>query len=439
MANVVVVGAQWGDEGKGKVVDRYGERAHWVVRYQGGNNAGHTLVVAGERTVLHLVPSGILNPRVRCAIGSGVVVDPKVLLDELDTLASRGIEVEGRIFLSAGAHLILPYHKRLDLARERFRGVDRIGTTGRGIGPAYEDKIARRGVRVADLFDEKRLRGLVSNRLAELNAILVANGDPAYSSAEIDELVASYSSLGARLAPLVTNVGARLDEAASRGEVILFEGAQGVLLDVDHGTYPFVTSSNTVASNAATGTGLGPRRIDRVVGITKAYTTRVGSGPFPTELSDAIGERLRATGQEFGATTGRPRRCGWLDLVALRYAIRVSGIEGLAITKLDVLGGLSPLALCVAYELDGQRADNPAELLRTFPENVHELDRVKPVYERMDGFSDVRGARKLEDLPKAARLYLDRITRELEVPAVLVSVGPGRGEDIELSDPFASA
>ncbi|MBI4820954.1 MAG: adenylosuccinate synthase [Deltaproteobacteria bacterium] len=427
--SVVVVGAQWGDEGKGKVVDRYGERAHWVVRYQGGNNAGHTLVVGGQKTVLHLVPSGVLHPGTKCAIGSGVVVDPKVLLDELDTLSARGIDVQGRVALSAGAHLILPYHKRLDLARERFRGVDRIGTTGRGIGPAYEDKIARRGVRVADLFDAKRLEGLVANRLAELNAILVANGDPAYSSAEVAEIVSSYLAFGTRLAPLVTNVGARLDEAARRGEVILFEGAQGVLLDIDHGTYPFVTSSNTVAGNAATGSGLGPRRLGAVVGITKAYTTRVGSGPFPTELLDETGERLRATGQEFGATTGRPRRCGWLDLVALRYAVRVSGIDRLAITKLDVLAGISPIQVCVAYELDGER-------LETFPDNVHDLDRVKPIYEATEGFSDVRGARKLEELPGTARAYLDRITRDLGVPAALVSVGPGRGEDIEISDPF---
>ncbi len=429
MANVVVVGAQWGDEGKGKVVDRYGERAAWVVRYQGGNNAGHTLVVAGKKTVLHLVPSGILHPSVRCAIGNGVVVDPKILLEELELLSAQGVEVEGRILVSLGAHLILPYHKRLDLARERFRGVDKIGTTGRGIGPAYEDKIARRGVRVADLYDRDRFGGLVSQRLAELNAILVANGDPAYAAHEAEAMLDEYVAYGERLQKYVGNVGLTLDRAMKDGKSILFEGAQGTLLDVDHGTYPFVTSSNTVAGNAATGAGLGPKAIQHVVGITKAYTTRVGSGPFPTELEDEVGEKLRAVGDEFGATTGRPRRCGWLDFVALRYAVRVSGIDSVALTKLDVLSGFSELLVCTAYELDGER-------IETFPDNVHDLQRVKPVYESMEGFGDVRGATSVADLPKAARVYLDRIARELDVRITLVSVGPGRGEDLEAFDPF---
>ncbi|MCC7386719.1 MAG: adenylosuccinate synthase [Deltaproteobacteria bacterium] len=430
MTNVVVVGAQWGDEGKGKVVDRYGERADWVVRYQGGNNAGHTLVVHGKRTVLHLVPSGILHPGTRCAIGSGVVVDPKVLLEELAGLEAEGVETKGRLLISAGAHLIMPYHQRLDLARERFRGVDKIGTTGRGIGPAYEDKIARRGVRVADLQDEARVHALVQARLAELNAILVANGDPVYTQAEIDELVRGTITLGAKLRSYVGNVGETLERAARQGKRLLFEGAQGALLDIDHGTYPYVTSSNTVAANAASGSGLGPNRVGRVVGIMKAYTTRVGSGPFPTELHDAIGERLRATGHEFGATTGRPRRCGWLDLVALRYAARISGIEALAITKLDVLGGLDEIQVCVGYELNGER-------LATLPENVHELDRVKPIYEKHAGFGDVRGITSIDKLPKVARAYIDMIASALECKVALLSVGPGRGEDIELFDPFA--
>jgi adenylosuccinate synthase len=429
VSNVVVVGAQWGDEGKGKVVDRYGERAQWVVRYQGGNNAGHTLVVGGKTTVLHLVPSGILHDSTRCAIGSGVVIDPRVLLLELDGLKAQGVRTEGRLMISAGAHLIMPYHQRLDLARERFRGVDKIGTTGRGIGPAYEDKIARRGVRVADLYDESRLRALVEARLLELNAILVANGDPVYTGAEIQALVADALAAGARLAPYVGNVGETLERAARAGDKLLFEGAQGALLDIDHGTYPYVTSSNTVAANAATGTGLGPQRTGRVVGIMKAYTTRVGSGPFPTELFDGIGDRLRATGHEFGATTGRPRRCGWLDLVALRYTRRTSGIEALAITKLDVLAGIDPIQVCVAYDLDGER-------LTTFPDNVHDLARVKPVYEAHAGFGDVRGAARLEDLPSTARAYLDMISAALECKIALVSLGPGRGEDIELFDPF---
>ena len=429
MKNVVIVGSQWGDEGKGKVVDRYGMRATWVVRYQGGNNAGHTLVVNGKTTVLHLVPSGILHENTKCAIGNGVVVDPKILLEELEGLRKQDIAIEGRLLVSAGAHLIMPYHRRLDLARERFRGVDKIGTTGRGIGPAYEDKITRRGVRVADLYDPNRLRGLIENRLAELNAILNANGDEAYTSEEINALITEYQSYGDKLKPYVGNVGLTLDTAMRAGEAVLFEGAQGALLDIDHGTYPYVTSSNTIASNAATGTGVGPGSLNSVVGITKAYTTRVGSGPFPTELEDEVGEQLRATGHEFGATTGRPRRCGWLDLVALRYAVRVSGIQYLAITKLDVLAGIPKIKICVAYELDGER-------IETYPDNVHDLQRVKPIYEEVEGFGDVRDARSFEDLPAAAVSYVERLADHLNCKIALLSVGPGRGEDMELNDPF---
>ncbi len=430
MSAVVVVGAQWGDEGKGKVVDRYGERADWVVRYQGGNNAGHTLVVGGETTVLHLVPSGILHPHIKCAIGNGVVVDPAVLLEELKKLELKGIESKGRLFVSYGAHLIMPYHRRLDLARERFRGVDKIGTTGRGIGPAYEDKITRRGVRIADLADRKRVDGLVRNRLLELNAILAANQDLVpYAEAEIRQIVDQYVEYGELLRPYVANVGERLHEALGQNRSVLFEGAQGALLDIDHGTYPYVTSSNTVAGNAATGSGLGPQVVTRVVGIMKAYTTRVGSGPFPTELHDATGERLRATGREFGATTGRPRRCGWLDFVGLRYAVRTSGIRSMVVTKLDVLSDFDAIKVCVAYELDGQR-------LTTFPDNVHDLDRVQPIYETLPGFGAVGDARRIEDLPSAARAYLDRISTELNISLALVSVGPGRGQDLELADPF---
>lgn len=429
MSNIVVVGAQWGDEGKGKVVDRYGARADWVVRYQGGNNAGHTLVVDGKTTVLSLVPSGILHEGTRCAIGNGVVVDPKVLLEEIEALRARGVEAKGRLFVSLGAHLIMPYHRRLDLAREAKRGVDKIGTTGRGIGPAYEDKIARRGVRVADLYDQNRVEALVQNRLLELNAILIANGDTPYGDAEIRELVAACTAYGERLRPYVGNVGEMLWRDVQAKKSVLFEGAQGALLDVDHGTYPFVTSSNTVASNAATGCGLGPRAIDRVVGIMKAYTTRVGAGPFPTELDDALGDRLRKTGHEFGAVTGRPRRCGWLDFVALRYAVRICGIQLLAITKLDVLAGIDPIRFCVGYELEGER-------LATYPDNVHDLGRVRPIYEEMPGFGALGDKRTLADLPTAARAYLDRIAEELGVGTALVSVGPGRGEDIEVVDPF---
>lgn len=433
MPNVVVVGAQWGDEGKGKVVDRYGARADWVVRYQGGNNAGHTLVVDGEKTVLHLVPSGILHEKTKCAIGNGVVVDPRILVEEIAKLHDKGLETAGRLFVSYGAHLIMPYHQRLDLAREKFRGVDKIGTTGRGIGPAYEDKIARRGVRVADLFVPDRLEGLVKNRLLELNAILAANEDhEPYADGEIREMIDTYRALGEQIRPHVANVGQRVYESINRGEQVLFEGAQGALLDIDHGTYPYVTSSNTVASNAATGVGLGPGVLTNVVGIMKAYTTRVGSGPFPTELDGPDGERLREAGQEFGATTGRPRRCGWLDLVALRYAVRVCGLQQVAITKLDVLSGIEKLKICTAYELDGER-------LETYPDNAHDVGRVKPIYEEMPGFGPVSDARQTTDLPDAARAYLDRITSDLGVSVALISVGPGRGEDIEERDPFGTA
>jgi adenylosuccinate synthase len=430
MGNVVVVGAQWGDEGKGKVVDRYSARADWVVRYQGGNNAGHTLVVDGEQTILHLVPSGILHPNTKCAIGNGVVVDPKILLEEIARLEKKGVRPVGRLFVSYGAHLIMPYHRRLDLAREETRGVDKIGTTGRGIGPAYEDKISRRGVRVADLADRDRVAGLVRNRLLELNAILAALGDrEPIGHREMEEIIEEYVGYGRALAPYVANVGQRLADAVQRGEKILFEGAQGALLDIDHGTYPYVTSSNTVASNAATGAGLGPSALHNVVGIMKAYTTRVGRGPFPTELDNELGERLREVGREFGATTGRPRRCGWLDLVALRYAVRVSGIQQLVITKLDVLAGIPKLEICTAYELDGQR-------LTTLPDNAHDIGRVTPVLEEMEGFGPISSARSLDELPKSARIYLDRIAQDLGCKAALVSVGPGRGEDIELVDPF---
>lgn len=433
MGSVVLVGAQWGDEGKGKVVDRYAGRAHWVVRYQGGNNAGHTLVVDGVKTVLHLVPSGILHPAVKCAIGNGVVVDIQVLQDELRKLTKQGITTEGRLFVSYGAHLIMPYHKRLDLAREAMRGVDKIGTTGRGIGPAYEDKIARRGVRVADLADRDRVDGLVRQRLKELNAILAAHDAPEhrpYTEPEIVEMVDELVALGGALRAYFANVGELLAAAAQDGERVFFEGAQGVLLDIDHGTYPYVTSSNTVASNAATGTGLGLHHISSVIGVMKAYTTRVGSGPFPTELFGEEAEALRAAGNEFGATTGRPRRCGWLDLVALRYAVRVAGIRHLVVTKLDVLAGQPELPVCVAYELDGTQ-------IELYPDNVHDLHRVRPVYRRLPGFGPLGDARKLEDLPVKAREYVTFVAEALGVTIALVSVGPGRGEDLELFDPFA--
>jgi adenylosuccinate synthase len=429
MANVVVVGAQWGDEGKGKVVDRYAARADWVIRYQGGNNAGHTLVVEGQTTVLHLIPSGILQPETRCAIGNGVVVDPAVLLGELRALEARGLGVDGRLFVSRNAHVILPYHRRLDAAREKR---DAIGTTGRGIGPAYEDKVARRGVRMGDLLEPDRLAQKVKGRMPELNAILAHLGSEPFSAAEVDELVEEYAGFGERLRGQITDVGRLLDGAHRSGQRLLFEGAQGVLLDIDHGTYPFVTSSNTVGGNAAVGSGLGPRQVGRVVGISKAYTTRVGSGPFPTELESADADALRTKGGEFGATTGRPRRCGWIDAVALRYAARVAGIDALVITKMDVLAELDPIRVCVAYEVDGARTEH-------FPTDSETLERVVPVYEDLSGFAALDAARTWDELPAGARAYLERVSELVGVPVCLVSVGPGREEDLEITDPFADA
>jgi len=424
--NAVVVGAQWGDEGKGKVVDRYAARAQWVVRYQGGNNAGHTLVVKGEKTVLHLIPSGILNPGVRCAIGNGLVVDLDVLAKEMDLLTEKGFDLTDRLLVSPSAHVILPYHRALDRARERR---DAIGTTGRGIGPAYEDKVSRRGVRVGDLFNPERLAARIRSRLPEVEAQLAFLGesDPNLNA---DEIIEGCLAHAERLRPQVIDVGEALWQAQKAGERILFEGAQGVLLDIDHGTYPYVTSSNTVSGQASCGTGLGPNAMGRVVGILKAYCTRVGGGPFPSELRAEEAERLRQAGGEFGATTGRPRRCGWLDLVALRYAVRVAGIQQIVVTKLDVLGGFGDLPVCTAYELDGRRVD-------VYPEDPDVLARVQPVLETRPGFPRFENARSLDDLPREARDYVDGIAKALDVEVALISVGPGRGEDLELADPFA--
>ncbi|HSP79844.1 MAG TPA: adenylosuccinate synthase, partial [Myxococcaceae bacterium] len=385
MPNVVVVGAQWGDEGKGKVVDLLTQHAQVVVRFQGGNNAGHTLVVGGQKTVLHLIPSGILHPGKTCVIGNGVVVDPAVLVEEIDALKERGfLKDDAQLVVSDNAHVIFPWHKLVDAYREKARGGSAIGTTGRGIGPAYEDKVARRGIRVRDLLHSERLRKRIDERLPavrdELRELCRAAGEepPELDAAGYHQ---EFSALGERLRPYVTDASLYLAGQVQRGARILFEGAQGTLLDVDHGTYPFVTSSNCVAGNAAVGSGLGPTTIDKVMGISKAYTTRVGGGPFPTELSDEIGDQLRKVGDEFGATTGRPRRCGWLDGVVLRYAARVNGLWGLALTKLDVLSGLKTLQICTAYELDGKR-------ITELPGDYEDLARVKPLYETLPGWDD---------------------------------------------------
>ncbi|MFP2958281.1 adenylosuccinate synthase [Myxococcus sp. 1LA] len=436
MPNVVVIGAQWGDEGKGKVVDLLTEHAQVVVRFQGGNNAGHTLVVGGQKTVLHLIPSGILHPGKTCVIGNGVVVDPAVLVGEIDALKARGfLKDDAQLLISDNAHVIFPWHKLLDSFREKARGGSAIGTTGRGIGPAYEDKVARRGIRVRDLLNADRLRTRIEARLPaaldELKDLCAQAGAPV-PQLEVPQVLAEFSALGERLKPFVHDASLYLSGQVRRGARILFEGAQGTLLDVDHGTYPFVTSSNCVAGNAAVGSGLGPTAIDKVMGISKAYTTRVGGGPFPTELSDAIGDQLRKVGDEFGATTGRPRRCGWLDGVVLRYASRVNGLWGMALTKLDVLSGLKTLQICTAYELDGQKVTE-------LPGDYEDLARVKPIYETLQGWDEqIAGVRTFDELPENAKRYVRRVEEVSGVPVVCVSVGADRGETVLLQNPFRS-
>jgi adenylosuccinate synthase len=429
MPNVVVVGAQWGDEGKGKIVDLLTSYADVVVRFQGGNNAGHTLVVGGEKTVLHLIPAGILHPGKSCVIGNGVVLDPAVFVMEIDRLKQKGfLKDDGQLVLSLDAHVIMPWHKAIDIAREAAAGAGKIGTTGRGIGPTYEDKVARRGLRVRDLLDDARLARKVKERVQQAREELKRLGAPA----ELDEaaIVRDHAALGKRLAVYATDVSLWLDKALKAGKQLLFEGAQGTMLDVDHGTYPFVTSSNTVAGNAVVGCGLGPRAVDYVLGITKAYSTRVGGGPYPTELKDETGERLRKIGNEFGATTGRPRRCGWLDMLALRYAARVNGLDGIAITKLDVLTGFETLKIAVAYRVDGKTLDE-------MPSDPETLERAQPVYEELPGFTEkVDGLRDFEAFPKNAKAYVRRVEELSGVTVMGLSVGADRGETIVLHNPF---
>ncbi len=434
MPNVVVVGAQWGDEGKGKVVDLLTQHAQVVVRFQGGNNAGHTLVVGGQKTVLHLIPSGILHAGKICVIGNGTVVDPAVLVTEIDALKAKGfLKDDAQLLISESAHVIFPWHKLLDSLREKLRGVSAIGTTGRGIGPSYEDKVARNGIRMRDLLDLERLNRRVSERLPEaLDEMreLALKANVPVPQLETQQVVTEFAGLGDRLRPFVTDVSQYLSAQIGRGARILFEGAQGTLLDVDHGTYPFVTSSNTVAGNAAVGSGIGPTCIDKVMGISKAYTTRVGGGPFPTELNDEIGDQLRKVGDEFGATTGRPRRCGWLDGVVLRYAVRVNGMWGMALTKMDVLSGIKQLNICTSYELDGKRVTE-------LPGDYEDLARVKPVYETLPGWDEpLAGVRTFDELPANARRYVRRVEEVSGVPVVCVSVGADRGETILMQNPF---
>ena len=431
MPNVVVVGAQWGDEGKGKIVDRFTEFADVVARYQGGNNAGHTLVVGGEKTVLHLIPAGVLHPGKTCIIGNGVVVDPTVFMMEIDRLKQKGyLADDSQLVLSLDAHVIMPWHKAVDIARESAMGAGKIGTTGRGIGPTYEDKVARRGIRVRDLLDPDKLARRVNERLPVAREELRRLGaDAGLDAATITQ---EYAALGKRIAVYAGDASRVLHGLIKQGKSVLFEGAQGTMLDVDHGTYPFVTSSNTVASNAATGTGVGPTSIDEVIGIAKAYSTRVGGGPYPTEQKGTVGEELRRIGQEFGATTGRPRRTGWFDAVAMRYAARVNGLDGLAIMKIDVLSGFPELQIAVAYELDGKTIDE-------MPGDPEDLERCKPIYETLPGWTEpLTGIRTWDGLPAAARSYVKRLEVLTGVPVMAVSVGPDREETILLRNPFAA-
>jgi adenylosuccinate synthase len=429
MSNVVIVGAQWGDEGKGKIVDLFTSWADVVVRFQGGANAGHTLVVGGTKTVLHLVPSGVLHPGKRCFIGNGVVVDPEALWQEIDVLKSRGLLVEPQqLVVSENAHVIFPYHKRIDVGREQKSGRLKIGTTGRGIGPCYEDKVARRGIRMRDLLKPEVLRERLKERIGEANAQIAAlGGEPV----KLETMLAEASRLGEKLAEYVGDASEKLAHEVERGKAVLFEGAQGTLLDVDHGTYPYVTSSNTVAGNAPVGAGLGPTCIDSVIGITKAYTTRVGNGPLPTELDDASGERLRTVGAEFGATTGRPRRCGWMDALVLRYAARVNGLSGLALTKLDVLTGFEKVQVAVAYKLPSGKT------LQEFPSDPELLASAQPVYEELPGWKEPIGdVRQYEELPANARRYVERVEQLVGVEAIAVSVGAERAQTIVRKNPF---
>lgn len=424
MANTVIIGAQWGDEGKGKIVDMLSARSQVIVRFQGGNNAGHTIKVGNEETILHLVPSGILHPGALCLVGNGVVLDPEVFLRETEELAARGVDVSpGRLAVSKKAHLILPYHKSLDKAREAKRAGHKIGTTGRGIGPCYEDKAARVGLRAGDLADPDLVRAKVRHALLEKNVLLreLYKFEPLDPDAVSDGLLA----LAPRLLPYVQDTDARLHAAMEAGADVLFEGAQGIHLDIDHGTYPFVTSSNTVAGNAAAGSAVAPSALERVVGVIKAYTTRVGSGPFPTELLDDAGSYLRTNGHEFGATTGRPRRCGWFDAVVARESVRLNGITDLALTKLDVLQNLPVLKICVAYELDGRTLDY-------LPQEEGALERVTPIYEEVPGFEeDISGCRDFAELPDTVRAYVERLEELAGARMAFVSVGPGREQTIE--------
>jgi len=431
MPNIIVIGTQWGDEGKGKVVDLLAAKARLVVRFQGGNNAGHTMVVQGELFISHLIPSGILYPDKICLIGNGVVLDPKVLIDEITHLRGRNISVTpDNLLISKNAHVIMPYHKQIDSGRERVKG-KKLGTTCRGIGPCYEDKVARTGIRFCELIDPEVFEEKLSLILPEKNFYL----KEFLKCEAVDgaSILKEYSAYGEILRPYMADVSVVLNQAIKAGHHVLFEGAQGTLLDIDHGTYPYVTSSNTVAGSACCGAGIGPTQIDAVVGVVKAYTTRVGSGPFPTELHDEIGDRLQEKGAEFGATTGRRRRCGWFDAVLVRNAARISSITSLALTKLDILGGLKTLKICTAYRYRGDR-------LTEFPSELKVLEACEPIYEELPGWSDdISGIQDENDLPENTRAYVRRIEELIETPVQIISIGPARKQTIVFQNPFGNS
>ncbi len=423
MPNTVLVGAQWGDEGKGKIIDVLTEEADWIVRYQGGNNAGHTVEVGEDRYVLHLLPSGILHPGKRCVIGNGVVVDPVALVKELRDLEPRGVQPQGRLFISDRAHIVFPFHRLLDENREgRARGDKKIGTTKRGIGPSYGDKAARVGLRMGDMLDPA-FASMLGDRIREQNRILSAVGASALSEADV---IGEYESAAKYLSPFIADTLPVLNAASARGESILFEGAQGTMLDIDFGTYPFVTSSSATSGGACIGTGIPPNRIDRVIGVVKAYTTRVGEGPFPTELLDETGAKLRETGHEFGATTGRPRRCGWFDAVVARYSAMINGVDVWAVTKMDVLDAMDTIRICTSYEVNGRRLDS-------VPANVRILEKCKPVYEEFKGWTQsTKEATRFEELPARAQAYVQRLAEITGVPVGILSVGPRRSSTMVL-------
>ncbi len=429
MPAYVIVGMQWGDEGKGKIVDYLTKYAEIVVRHQGGNNAGHTVVVDGKQSILHLIPSGILHEGIVCIVGNGTVLDPAVVIDELDSLNAAGYATAGRLFFSDCAHVIMPYHKALDKAQERFRGKNRIGTTGRGIGPCYADKADRMGIRMGDLVNEAVFKEKLGAILEYKNGVLekVLGETPL----QFDEVFDEYRGYAGQLRPYVADAVKLVHDAVAADRRIIFEGAQGAMLDLDHGTYPYVTSSTTVSGGVCAGAGVGPTNVDGVIGIVKAYTTRVGEGPFPTELTDQVGEQLRREGNEFGATTGRPRRCGWFDAIQLRRAARLNGMTAIVMTKPDVLSIVDPIRICTAYNINGS-------VTHDFPTSLEALENAVPVYEDMPGWNeDISACRTWDDLPEKAQRYFERIEELLGVPVCTISVGPGREQTIERIDPFS--